>query len=320
MRAMDAKDEFSMLMRAGILGSVAACVISTPLDVARRSMQAAIAARKAPPSLREALSAASKQGVTGGLFRGFVPSVLHSALSPALWLVVYHSQKGQREAVEAAAVARAVQVVALQPLEFVRVCRQGGLLLSAGARAHLDRGLGEMIMSDGAGSFWRALVPTMLRDVTASVAFWQCYITLQASVGPGLGEGSALHSAGLASASALLAAVATQPLDVAKTRMQVHQLMRSGEDGYKKVKQARFIATLREIWTAGGVRGLWTGCTARTSRAAFAGLLLGPLFQFGHVVAEDAVKPLRRALVLPPDPANTIVHPRSRRSMFIEVK
>merc|ERR1711974_369611 len=116
------------------------------------------------------------------------------------------------------------------------------------------------------------------------------------------------------------AAVLTQPFDVIKTRMQVHQLMHSGKDGYRKVKIPRLFATVGEIYKVAGVSGFWTGCLARTICAAGGAMLLGPLFEFCHLIDEDSHRPVRKAFYLPPDTTNRIVHPRSQQSMFIEVK
>lgn len=318
---MDDKDEFEKYLRLGVIGHVSLCVVCTPLDVARRSIQAGIAARKAPPTLRQALAAAASRGVAQGLGRGIVSSVGQAAVAPGLWLVAYHSLRRRREAVESAAIATVVQTVMLQPVAFVRSCRQSGLLLASGAGAHLDRTVGQVIWSDGGASFWRALPAVLLRDVSVSVIFWRTYIALKAEVESRTGDSYSYQKyAPLASASAVVASLATQPLDVVKTRMQAHQLVRSGEDGYRMMKHARFFATIQEVWKAAGLRGLWAGALPRAARGALGGLLLGPLFHYAHLVAEDSQRPVRQQLYLPPDPSRTIVHPRATKAMFIEVK
>jgi len=322
------QSEFLVLLQAGTIGSAAACVLSTPLDVARQSAQAAVAPRRAAPGFREALRAAVQPGVVRGLWRGLPWALGRASLAPATFLLVYEQQKADREAVEAGLVARGVQTTLLQPLEFLRTCRQGGAILAPSARAHLERGTWEFLVEDGLWSLWRSLVPTLARDLAAAGVFYTSYIGLQQALSAGVEEGleaegssvPAIQLAGLASASAALAAVVTQPLDVVKTRMQVHQLVRSNKEGYKKVQVARFFKTLRETHAAVGIKGLWTGGLARTLSAAACGLLLGPLFEYCQVLADDAKRPVRKPFILPEDPSATIVHPRSTRSMFIEVK
>lgn len=322
------QSEFLVLLQAGTIGSAAACVLSTPLDVARHSAQAAVAARRATPGFTEALRAAAQPAALRGLWRGLPWALGRASLSPVSFLLVYEQQKSDREAVEAGLVARAVQTTLVQPFEFMRVTRQATAVLAPSARAHLERGLWEIIVEDNLWSLWRSLVPTLARDLAAAGILWTSYIGLQQALCPDLEDGlederpgaQAIRFAGCASASAALAAFATQPLDAVKTRMQAHQLVRSNKDGYKKVQVARFFRTLRELHAAAGIRGLWTGGLARTLSAAACGLLLGPLFEYSQVVADDTRRPLRKPFILPEDPSQTIVHPRTTRSMFIEVK
>eukprot|EP00418_Pyrodinium_bahamense_P084381 CAMPEP_0179071174 /NCGR_PEP_ID=MMETSP0796-20121207/31397_1 /TAXON_ID=73915 /ORGANISM="Pyrodinium bahamense, Strain pbaha01" /LENGTH=366 /DNA_ID=CAMNT_0020768283 /DNA_START=1 /DNA_END=1099 /DNA_ORIENTATION=- len=319
----DSYNEFLVLIKAGTIGSMAACVLGTPLDVARHSAQAAVAARRATPGMGEALRAAAQPGILSGLWRGLPLALGRALLSPAAFLLVYQQQKAHREAVEAGVVARTVQTLLVQPLEFLRTCRQAGALLAPAARVHLDRSTWQIVVSDGLRSFWRGLIPTLARDVPASAIFWTSYMGLQQRFGDEQGRqlGSpAVRAAVFASTSAIVAAVVTQPLDLVKTKMQVHQLVRSNQDGYKKVNVARFFKTFWETHRAVGVAGLWTGGLPRIITSAACGFLLGPFFEYGLVIAQDADRPLRKPFILPEDPSATIVHPRSTRSMFIEVK
>lgn len=316
---MEQREELTVLLNACTLSSAVVCALSTPLDVARHSAQAAMAARKATPGLRESLSAAA-QPRRLGLFRGLVPALSHAALSPSIFLFVYEVNKSEREAVEAGMIARAVQTSALQPLEFLRTIRQGGALLSPGPRQHLERGLWDIICSDGVKSLWRGGIATLARDVGASGVFWTSFITLRGVPGSESDTVSPVQSAGFAAAAAAVAAAVTQPLDVIKTRMQVNQMVTSGQDGYRKVRISRFFTTLSATYGAAGIAGFWTGGLARIGCSAAGGMFLGPLFEFGQLLAEDAARPVRKAFYLPPDTTNTIVHPRSQRAMFIEVK
>merc|ERR1740123_1474579 len=121
--------------------------------------------------------------------------------------------------------------------------------------------------------------------MSASALFWASYSAARHQLGGGGRDEpnalGALQLAGIASGSAAFAAAVTQPLDIVKTKMQVHQLIKSNKEGYRKVKTARFFQTFRETYAAGGVAGLWTGGAARTLSAAACGLLLGPLFEYG---------------------------------------
>ncbi|CAE7192694.1 BFAR [Symbiodinium natans] len=116
------------------------------------------------------------------------------------------------------------------------------------------------------------------------------------------------------------AAIVTQPMDVVKTKMQIHRMMTSRDDGFRRVKVARFFATFRETHQATGLRGLWAGGSARLCMAAAAGMLLGPALEYAQLISSDATRPLRRQLDLGEDPGRTIVHPRASKEMFIDVK
>merc|ERR1712113_942794 len=241
-----------------------------------------------------------------------------NALGTTIFLVMYQLQKEYRSPVDAAAFAMATRTWMLQPIEFFRACRQSGVLLSPGTGVHLERGVWEMVVQDGAASFWRSFVPTMIRDVSAGMLFWHSYIALQNTY-PEFAD-SNMHASGFASVSAAAAAVATQPLDVVKTKMQTHQLVRSAEGGFTRMKVARWRPIIAETLKIAGVSGLWVGCLPRALRAAIGGLAMGPLFQYAKLVAEDEAKPRRQAFVVSRDPSNTIVHPRSQKAMYIEVK
>lgn len=312
-------DQFLVLLKAGVVGSSVACLLSTPLDVLRHSAQASIAQGRAAPGALEAFKAARQAGVRG-LWSGLLPALGRAALAPPVFLLVYQQQKGDKTPMEAGLIARGVQATLLQPLEFLRVCRQAGAIHPM---AHLRRSPWAILVEDNFWSYWRAVAPTVGRDVAMVAVLWASYMSLQRAVltederESGLGG---VRLAGCASASAALAAVVTQPLDVVKTRMQVHQLVRSNKDGYKKVQVARFFKTFRATHAAVGIAGLWTGGLARTLSAAGCGLLLGPLCEYCQVIVDDQRRPFRKVYIIPDDGTGTIVHPHATRTMHIDVK
>lgn len=316
---MESSSELTVLMQIGVTGAVASCALLTPLDVVRHSAQAAIAKGTPVPGPLEALRAAQQPGIRG-LWRALPLSLGLAAFSPAIFLLCYELQKGSREALQAGLYARAAQVSVLQPLEFLRTCRQATALVSD--REHLMRGPVQVAMSEGVTSLWRGLIPTLLRDVPAVGIFWTSYSALQASMHQGVQDappGGALQLSAASAACAALAAGLTQPFDVLKTRMQVHRRVRSDHSGYTRVTIAGVVPTLQEVYKMAGVRGFWAGGFARTSRAAIGGFLLGPMFEYAQLLSDDATRPLRKAYVVPEDPTRTIVHPRSYRSLNVEV-
>lgn len=316
-------DRFEIVLRASTLSGFATCVLFTPLDVARHSAQAAISRKGGCTGFVTAARTAAKPGIVN-LWRGLPPALALSTLNPLVFLLAYEQQKSSKGAFESALYARAAQVVLLQPFEVMRVIRQSSSCLVEGQGAHLQRSFRDIVYTDRPRSLWRALLPTMARDVTTSMLFLGAYTGLQRALlgsDPGDSAGNVgIQLAALGSASGAVAAAVTQPLDVVKTRMQVHQLVQPHRSGYTNLVPARFFRTLRDVHKMVGLGGLWTGVTARVLKAALSGLLLGPLYEFGQVVAEDAQRPQRMQLYLPQDPSGTIVHPRSYKSMYIEIK
>lgn len=322
---MDSSSELSVLVNVGTVGALATCALLTPLDVARHSAQAAISKKSPAPGFREAFQAARKPGIRG-LWRGLPLSLGLAASSPAVFLLSYELQKGSREALEAGLYARAAQICLLQPLEFLRTCRQATSMVSASEVVHLERGPWQVVCAEGVTSLWRGVIPTLLRDVPAVGIFWTSYSFLQSyTVGSEQDflsdepPGGALQLSATAAVCGAVAAGLTQPFDVVKTRMQVHQQVRSDHSGYRKVTIARVVPTLKEVYSMAGVMGFWAGGLARGLRAAAGGFLLGPLFEYGQLIADDAGRPMRKAFVVPEDPSRTIVHPRSYRALNVEV-
>ncbi|CAE7483893.1 mcfH [Symbiodinium microadriaticum] len=313
---------------AGKFGKAQKLLVATmPLDVARHAVQAAISGKRPHPGLVEAFRAAASP--PSGFFRGLVPALICSAAGPAAFLLGYEVQRGSKEVLEAGLVAKAVQVAVVQPFDFFRTSWQAALLLPETKSSHLLRGPWEVITTDGPRSLWRGLIPTLLRDVLAAGTFWSSYMYLNQVM---LNDSSleefdaaamrqrAVQSAFVSSVCAMGAAIVTQPLDMVKTKMQIHRMMTSRDDGFRRVKVARFAATLRETYQATGWRGLWAGGSLRLACGAVAGLLLGPALEYAQLLSHDAARPLRRQLDLGEDPGRTIVHPRSSKAMFIDVK
>lgn len=312
-------DQFTVLLQAGTISSVVVSVLQTPLDVARHSQQAVLAPRKATPGLRETLRQAAQTN-TVGIFRGIAPAVGRAALQPAVFLTTYQFAKQSRgDVLEAGLIARAVSTAVLHPLDFIRVQRQSGVLMASGSSVHLERNLWDLFVSDGLKSFWRGGIAAISRDVSCAGLFWTTYMVANKELMEN-GGGSPVQLAGVASLCGAAAAAVTHPLDVIKTRMQAHELVKSDKDGFRKVIIPRFFVTAGKVWKAGGVLAFFTGSLPRVFGAASAALFLGPLYEYGHLLAEDNQRPVRKEFYLPPDTSNTIVHPRSQRAMFIDIK
>ncbi|MFQ6626194.1 hypothetical protein Gotur_005399, partial [Gossypium turneri] len=112
---------------------------------------------------------------------------------------------------------------------------------------------------------WTGMGAQLARDVPFSGICWSTLEPLRRRLLTLVGEESniatilgANFSAGFVAGS--LAAAATYPLDVAKTRRQIEK---------DPVRALRMTTrqTLMEVWRDGGIRGLFTGIGPRVSRA-----------------------------------------------------
>ena len=75
------------------------------------------------------------------------------------------------------------------------------------------------------------------------------------------------------------AAVLTQPLDTAKTRMQANLGM---------PEYATATSSIRTLWREGGVRVLWAGLLPRGGRIVFATVILSATRRTGIALLDDA--------------------------------
>ncbi|GAB0489140.1 hypothetical protein MMPV_000356 [Pyropia vietnamensis] len=203
--------------------------------------------------------------------------------------------------VVAGAAARCVATVAGAPLELGRLRLQAGAGVRAGGRAGLRGALAGVVAADGVAGLWRGAGVTLLRDAPFSALYWGAYEALKAPGGgvswllAGLGRGrgqvaEAAPAAEMAAAGAaadrlssppalpaggvdtlvhllsgvgagVLAAAATVPADVVKTRWQ------AGERGAPG-GPAGVTAVARGIVATEGIRGLTRGVGPRVAKVA----------------------------------------------------
>lgn len=120
-------------------------------------------------------------------------------------------------------------------------------------------------------TLWTGVGATLVRDVPFSAIYWQLLEPIRHSLLPPPGQQASrqqILSANLVAGSAAgaVAAAATTPLDVVKTRTQLADASAHGPG--KAGAPPGIVQSLREIAKEGGVRALFTGVGPRAARAA----------------------------------------------------
>ena len=245
---------FSDLALSASVGGLLSSVLTTPLDVIKtRSMSS----RQATVSSPAILTIVRREGISA-LWSGLRPALAITIPSTVIYMSAYDTLRDRIEPVVGKQTAgllsggcsRSLSCLATAPLEFVRTRAQAGCGPSAVGTVALAR-------RDGIGVLWRGASASMARDVPFSCLYWCLYEAIRAHA---FTEPSA-PSASMASAvlAAGIAAVPTTPLDVVKTRAQVH-------DGGRAHQSVGIV--LLELYTSGGVRALFRGVVPRVIKVA----------------------------------------------------
>lgn len=190
----------------------------------------------------------------------------------------------------AGSLARSLACATCYPIELARTRMQAFKQTHAGKAPGVFRTLFEVLSSvKGANNFqsslkgyrvlWTGMGAQLARDVPYSGICWSTLEPTRRKLLNLVGEESnivavlgANFSAGFVAGS--LAAAATCPLDVAKTRRQIEK------DPLKALRMTTR-KTLMEIWRDGGMKGLFTGVGPRVGRA---GPSVGIVVSFYEVV------------------------------------
>ncbi|KAJ2481718.1 Carrier protein, mitochondrial [Coemansia sp. RSA 2320] len=231
------------------------------------------------------------------LWRGLGPTLVASGPSTVIYFVGYDylrqwmgKQMRQRDALAphekyaslaAGCIARTAAVSAISPIELVRTRMQSSATHDF---ATVRRGILAEINAGGLWTLWRGLVPTLWRDVPFSAVYWFGYERWKENVYEPLFAAMAApttdHSHGapqpdalarLATAfcsgasSGIVAAVLTNPFDVAKTRRQIE---RHANPKSNTVQHRTLSGVIRHIVSTEGVGGLYAGLAPRLMKVA----------------------------------------------------
>ncbi|KAI8866389.1 mitochondrial carrier [Ramicandelaber brevisporus] len=266
-------------------------------------------------------SIARTEGITS-LWRGLSPTLAMSVPSTVIYFVGYDyirdiigsaigeqpvrqqtaSGSGSSFAIApllAGAAARTAAVTVVSPLELIRTRMQA-------AAAHDLRavvaGIAKMVKNDGFGSLWRGLAPSLWRDVPFSAIYWTGYETIRSSLSSRMRAQNAAASGGhvtelsgrqeysvafiSGASSGIIAAIATNPFDVAKTRRQI-DLSRARTLGYVSPAAAGTLPLMQHMIATEGWMSLYRGIAPRLIKIAPACAIMISTYEagkyyFGH--------------------------------------
>ncbi len=165
----------------------------------------------------------------------------------------------------AGSMSRTVAVTAICPIELLRTKLQSRQGYNYRQLVDVAR---TAVQQNGFLSLWRGLSPMLLRDIPFSISYWIGYELLKLHLSNALSPQFFPLVPFLAgSMSGAIAAVLTNPLDVAKTHMQV-ELGESLHNPGRRLGAGSFVTVIRSVTREHGYVGLYTGMAPRIAKIA----------------------------------------------------
>ncbi|KAF4689753.1 hypothetical protein FOZ60_001180 [Perkinsus olseni] len=167
------KATFWYTMVASTMGSVAVTAVCTPFDVVKNYWQAspALNHQRINTSGLQVMRHIKDAYGWRALWNGTVTSLVYQIPSNWTFFLLYERWREDVPDGVASAAARATAVTLFSPLEFLRTRVQATTGMGEGAMATVKRVLRE----DSFSSFWRGLLPTLVRDLPFSAIYWSLY-------------------------------------------------------------------------------------------------------------------------------------------------
>lgn len=312
---------------ASTLGAGVVATAVTPLDVVKVRLQAHVcpvggsAVCEDPQHVRGTFDAMRKiirtDGVRG-LWRGLNATLMLAIPTTGLYFTLYQAfleQISKRSgttsapqiqnqsksltqtgspfaALVAGASARITSATIASPLELARTTLQAG---TARPNDTVVSVLTRLARTQGLGSLWRGLGPTLLRDAPFSAIYWSVYETFKNPVRSPLPQRMFTHddrpqfgvylASGIGAGS--LAALCTVPADVIKTRRQAFIVPKpTSKYAANASRVPSSMDITREIISNEGLRGLFRGAGPRVSKVAPAcAIMMGSFELFRHLLS-----------------------------------
>jgi len=212
------------------------------------------------------------------LWSGLTPGLALALPTTVLYLTSYEQLKSALRgtagsgdssvSLVAGGLSRVLACAVVAPLELVRTKMQSQKM----AFYEVQTAVSKTVQAEGVTSLWKGFTATIMRDVPFSAIYWPLYEALR----PPEYEFNRCFLAGAFAGT--LASTLTLPFDVIKTQRQLElgeSLARGSGGG---VPSNRDVA--REIWSAHGARGFWTGLTPRIMKVAPACAIMISSYEF----------------------------------------
>ena len=238
------------------------------------------------------------------LWRGTAPAFLMSVPQTVIYFTMYDylkmkfgfvpgSPNNTLSTAVAGAVSRTLAVVAVCPIELVRTKVQSRVNYNYRVLGDVVR---TVVQENGVRGLWRGLEPMLIRDVPFSAFYWFALERIKHHLMFTFGmDYSPIVPIIASSCAGMMAAVATNPLDVIKTHMQ----MEIGESKYYGkgalgTGTARIV--MRGILEQHGWRGLYAGLLPRCMKIAPACAVMLTSFEMSKLYFANKNKLQKRSL------------------------
>ena len=172
--AQSKNTSYPTLYSSGI-GSISAAIVSTPFDVVKNYMQGSpnLDRSRVSASSREVISKIVKERGVLSLWRGLAPTLAYVIPSNLVFFSFYEYNRRQGdESWLAASRSRAIACTLLSPVEFVRTRVQATIANTDQTPIEVIR---RVFYEDSFLSYWRGLIPTLMRDVPFSAIYFSLY-------------------------------------------------------------------------------------------------------------------------------------------------
>jgi solute carrier family 25 protein 39/40 len=282
------------------VGAIVTSLVTTPMEVVKTRLQLTAPGGRLRGVLSTAAGVVRAEGAPA-LWRGLAPSLLMSLPSSALYFTLYDELRWKLEGAGggvaaaapmlAGASCRGAVAMVVAPLELART-RAMATPGAGGAGGAVWRALRAEAAARGPGALWRGWAPTLARDVPFSALYWLAYERAKEALAPAAPRGAAgawaaAFVCGLG--AGVLAAAATTPFDVVKTRRQA-----AGGGGDRGAQQG-LARALTTVWREEGARGLMAGATMRMARVGPACAIMISSYELGKHVFRERVGEEQRA-------------------------
>ncbi|OLY85575.1 Solute carrier family 25 member 40 [Smittium mucronatum] len=219
-----------------------------------------------------------------GLYRGLNISLIAALPSTVIYYVGYDSLRSQFRTfwpqydhyspLLAGTIARSFSSALISPLELVRTIIQSS---SSSDFKSVIAGIRSLIATNGYRTLWAGLIPTLWRDVPFSAIYWFGYEQSLSHLSFSTSHFFNTFIAGAVSGS--IAAVLTNPFDVAKTARQV--ALSQDNSGFNGAKSAKILSIIKNIVASDGYSGLYTGLAPRLLKIAPACAIMISSYELG---------------------------------------